>query len=72
MRHENRIQSAFFEELELIMSKLDLEKYDNKTLWVLIGDLDKLSESNNKDFWMNIGAEIRREINKRLQRDFEM
>lgn len=51
--------------------KIELDNYDNKTLWSLVGDIDKLSGTDNKDFWLTIGAGIKREIDKRLKADYE-
>lgn len=51
--------------------KIELDKYDTKTLWSLIGDIDRLSGSDNKEIWLTIGAGIKREIDKRLKADYD-
>lgn len=48
---------------------INLGKYDTNKLWSLIGDLSDLTNESgaNKDFWLEVGAAITKEIDKRLE-----
>lgn len=69
--HEKRIQSPIKARKEPVMVKIDLSEYEVKDLWSIVGDIDRLKESDNKDFWMKVGAGVRREIDKRMSADYE-
>jgi len=54
--------------------KVDLSKYDNKTLWSLIGDLSTITKMcpENKSVWLEFGGAIVRELDKRMSNDSEL
>ena len=51
--------------------KIDLKKYDYKDLWDALGELSKVIPESDNKLLLEIGAGVIREIDTRLQTEYE-